>query len=262
MKNNQISQFSVHGLVVGDSSSRKISKVMFAVEIFRNSIVVCSLDGLVMFLRQSLYHDTTNIPTNLAIQAPVILCLSSVSTGLGLPNVTLTLFGQPVTDSLLFSCWIMPVAGPSLRYKKRTVSYRTGMQEKHPLGSCEMAKDAIKHGTDQVVNCFTYFDSRDDFFRETAYTVHRNFHEIILAGDPCCLCFDVEHYSPSQFHVDGSQSDNKPAITIATICHEAKCNLRSIPPLSTKWWLSTVSMSAGAVHKHSFYINFLCGDNQ
>jgi hypothetical protein len=35
-----------------------------------------------------------------------------------------------------------------------------------------------------------------------------------LAGDPCCLYFDDEHYSPSQFHVDGSTTENKLAITL------------------------------------------------
>jgi len=172
---------------------------------------------------QPLYHDTINLPTNLAIQAPAIPLLPPVSPGMGQPNVTLKLSGQPVTDSVLSSCRITPVPGPTLRYNKRTVSYRTVMQEKRPLGSFEVAMDAIQHGTDKVVESFTYFDSRDDFFRETSYTVHRNFYEIIPAGDPCCLYFDVEHYSPSQLHADGSPSDNKLAITIATICHEAKC---------------------------------------
>jgi len=136
---------------------------------------------------QPLHHDTINLPTNLAIQVPAISSLPPVSPGLGQPNVTLTLSGQPVTDSLLSSCRIMPVTGPTLRYKKRTVSYRTGMQEKCPLGSFEVAMDAIQHGTDKVVKSVTYFDSRDDFFRETAYTVLWNFYEIIPAGDPCCL---------------------------------------------------------------------------
>ena len=115
----------------------------------------------------------------------------------------------------------MPVPGSTLRYKKQTVSYRTGMQEKRPLGSFEVAMDAIQHGTDKVVKIFTYFDSRDDFFRETVYTVQRNFYEIIPAGDPCCLYFDVEHYSPSKFHADDSPLDNKLAMTVATICYEA-----------------------------------------
>jgi len=97
------------------------------------------------------------------------------------------------------------------------------MQEKRPLGSFEVAMDAIKHGKEQVVKSFTYFDSRDDFSYERAYAAHRNFYEIFSAGDLCCLYFEVEHYSPNQFYVDGSPSDNKLAITIATICHEAKC---------------------------------------
>ena len=63
---------------------------------------------------QPLYHDTINISTNLAIQAPVIPSLSPVSPGLDQPNVTLTLSGQPVTDSLISSCRIMPVPGPTL----------------------------------------------------------------------------------------------------------------------------------------------------
>jgi len=95
----------------------------------------------------------------------------------------------------------MPFPGPTLQYKKRTVSYWTGMQEKCLLGpgSLEVATDTMKHGTDKEVKSFTYFDSRDDFFQETAYTVHRNLYKIIQAGDPCCLFFDVEHCSPSQF---------------------------------------------------------------
>jgi len=62
------------------------------------------------------------------------------------------------------------------------------MQEKRHLGSFEVVVDAIKHGTEKVVKSSTYFDSRDDFFRETAYTAHRNFDEIIPFDDPCCLC--------------------------------------------------------------------------
>jgi len=50
---------------------------------------------------QPLYHDTINLPTNLAIQATAIASLPPVSPGLGQPNVTSTLSGQPVTDSLL-----------------------------------------------------------------------------------------------------------------------------------------------------------------
>jgi len=133
------------------------------------------------------------------------------------------------------------------------------MQEKRPLGSFEVAMDAIQHGTDKVVKSFTYFDSRDDFFREIAYTVHRNFYEIIPAGDPCCLYFDVEHYSPSQFHADGSPSDNKLAITVATICYEAKCQWPELavnPSPLDQVVVTTASRSAGAVYKHSFHINF------
>jgi len=48
---------------------------------------------------QPLHHDTINLPTNLAIQVPAIPSLLPVSPGLGQPNVTLTLSGQPVTDS-------------------------------------------------------------------------------------------------------------------------------------------------------------------
>jgi len=78
----------MHGVVDGDSSSGKISKVTFAVDILRNSIVVCGLNGLVMFLRiriigpdvQPLYHDTMNIPTNLAIQAPYTYIYVSMHT--------------------------------------------------------------------------------------------------------------------------------------------------------------------------------------
>jgi len=110
------------------------------------------------------------------------------------------------------------------------------------------------------VKNFTYFDPRDNFFRETTYTVYQNFYEIIPAGDPCCLYFDVEHYSPSQFHVDGYPSDNKLAITTATICHEAKCQWPELavnPSPLEQVVVTTASRSAGAVHKHSFHINFL-----
>jgi len=127
------------------------------------------------------------------------------------------------------------------------------MQEKRHLGSFEVAMDAIQHGTDKVVKSFTYFDSRDDFFRETAYTVHRNFYEFIPTGDPCCLYFDVEHFSPSQFHADGSPSDNKLAITITTICHEAKCQWPELavnPSPLDQVVVTTASRSAGAVYKH------------
>ena len=87
---------------------------------------------------QLLYHGTINLPTNLAIQIPAIPSLPPVSPDLDQLNVTLTLSGEPVTDSLLSSCRTMPVPGPTLRSKKRTVSYRTGMQEKRPLGSFEV----------------------------------------------------------------------------------------------------------------------------
>jgi len=122
-----------------------------------------------------------------------------------------------------------------------------------------MEMDAIQHGTDKVVKSFTYFDSRNDFFRETAYNVYRNFYEIILADDPCCLYFDVEHFSPSQFRADGSPSDNKLAITIATICYEAKCQwpeLAENPSPLDQEVVTTASRSAGAVYKHSFHFIF------
>jgi len=133
------------------------------------------------------------------------------------------------------------------------------MQEKCPLRSFEVAMDTIQHGTDKVVKSFKYFDSRDDFFRETVYTVDRNFYEIILAGDPCCLYFDVEHYSHSQFHADGSPSDNKLAITVATICYEAKWQwpeLVTNPSPLDQVVVTTASRSAGASYKHSFTLTF------
>jgi len=179
------------------------------------------------------------LPTNFVIQVPAISSLPPVSPGLGQSNVTLTLSGQPVTDSSLSSSQIMPVPGPTLRYKKRTVAYRTGMQEKCSPGSFEVAMDVIQHGSDKVTKSFTCFDSRDDFFRETAYTVHRNFYEIIPAG--------------SQIHADCSPSDNKLAITIATICYEAKCQWPELALNSSpldQVVVTTASRSAGAVYKH------------
>jgi len=189
------------------------------------------------------------LPTKFVIQVPTISSLPPVSPCLGQSNVTLTLSGQPVTHSLLSSSQIMPVPGPTLRYKKRTVAYRIGMQEKCSPGSFEVAMDVIQHGSDKVMKSFTYFDSRDDFFRETAYTVHRNFYEVIPAGDPCC----VEHYSPSQIHADCSPSDNKLAITIATICHEAKCQWPELALNSSpldQVVVTIASRSVGAVYKH------------
>ena len=73
------------------------------------------------------------------------------------------------------------------------------------------------------------------------------------------LGFDVEHYSNSQFHIDGSPSDNKLAITIPTICHEAKSQWPELavnPSPLDQVVVTTASRSAGAVYKHSFHIKF------
>jgi len=112
---------------------------------------------------------------------------------------------QPVTGVPLSLCRIgnmcpseagMPPTRATPRYKGRAATYKQGMRDKRPLGSFEVALDALQRGTGKVVKHFTYFDSHENFFRETACTAQRNFYEIISDGNPCCLYFDVEHYSP------------------------------------------------------------------
>ena len=43
----------------------------------------------------------------------------------------------------------------------------------------------------------TYFQSPKDFFRETTSIANRNFYEIVLHDRPCCLYFDLEHFTES-----------------------------------------------------------------
>ena len=77
------------------------------------------------------------------MQSSIIPSLPPVSPRLGQPIMSLTQSGQPVTDALLSQCWIKQLPGPILQYKKQTVSYRTGIQEKRPPGSFEVAMDAL-----------------------------------------------------------------------------------------------------------------------
>jgi len=72
------------------------------------------------------------------------------------------------------------------------------MRDKRLPGGFEVALDALQRGNGKVVKHFTYFDSHENFFRETACTFQRNFYEIISDGNPYGLYFDVEQYSPRQ----------------------------------------------------------------
>ena len=101
---------------------------------------------------------------------------------------------QPVTGVPLSLCRIgnmcpseagMPPTRATPRYKGRAATYKQGMRDKRPLGSFEVALDALQRGTGKVVNHFTYFDSHESFFAETACTAQRNFYEIISDGNPC-----------------------------------------------------------------------------
>jgi len=131
------------------------------------------------------------------------------------------------------------------------------MRDKRPLGSFEVAMDAVQRGPGKVVKHFTYFDSHENFFRETACTTQRNFYEIILDGNPCCLYFDVEHYSQSQFNEDGTPTDDKLALTVATIRAEA---IAHWPALAADPWpldhvvVTTATRMAGGVYKHSYHL--------
>jgi len=172
---------------------------------------------------------------------------------------------QPVTGVPLSLCRIgdmcsseagMPPPRPTPR---RVSPHKQGMRDQRPPGSFEIAIDAVKRGTGRVVKAFTSYPSPQDFFRETACMPKRNFYEIISDGNPCCLYFDVEHYSPSQFNEDGTPTDDFLALILATIRAEAQAYWQALaadPSPLDRVVVTTASRMVGGVWKHSYHIMY------
>ena len=73
--------------------------------------------------------------------------------------------------------------GAILAYSKRITFRSNDLLQKMPANRFAVAFDVAEDGRKQ----FTYFQSPEDFFRETTGMVNRNFYEIIRRDQPCCL---------------------------------------------------------------------------
>lgn len=89
-----------------------------------------------------------------------------------------------------------------------------------PPGSFAVAVD--KPGGTPGSTTFTYYESAEHFFMETADKEERNYYEIILKNQPCTMYFDINHYTQSQFKKDGTIEDDKLDSIVETICQKAK----------------------------------------
>jgi hypothetical protein len=166
---------------------------------------------------------------------------------------------QPLTAVPLEKCRLTPAPGPTLAFMERKKEKKVKLLATLPEGGFAVSMDIVGL---YPAKEFTFFDSPEDFFCETANEKRRNFYEIILADKPCTLYFDIDHYTAGKFDKDGSLSDDKLATIIETIRDEAKTRWPSLAsaagasPLDNVV-VTTASRFTGEVYKHSFHILFV-----
>jgi hypothetical protein len=145
----------------------------------------------------------------------------------------------------------MPPNGVSgLLYKGRKYYRLEDMRQARPAGAMEVALDTNTTGS----KSYTFFQDHSQFFSDTFVVVHRNFYEIIPPQHPCCLYFDLEHYTTQP------GADDKLQSTLQLIQQSA----------SERWdaraqcWESVVIFTAARPvptgYKHSYHpkIGFSC----
>jgi hypothetical protein len=74
-------------------------------------------------------------------------------------------------------------------WRKRTCGRKAVMQQAAAASSFQVGIDT------ETGKAYTFFDSAEDFFKQTTYMVQRNFYEIVRTDQWCRLYFDVEHYT-------------------------------------------------------------------
>ena len=88
--------------------------------------------------------------------------------------------------------------GEQPRWKRRIWHRREDMLKKMPESGFPVAVDNAGKGKK-----FTYFDSHEEFFRETAVHEQKNFYEMIKPESWCRAYFDIEHYTDSAEEAGG-----------------------------------------------------------
>ena len=155
---------------------------------------------------------------------------------------------QPMTGERLYPCRMPPNGVSTLIHTKRRFCRLRDMQQNRPEGSMEVAIDTNPHGSKR----YTYFADPTEFFMDTFAVVHRNYYELIPPNQPCCLYFDLEHYTAK------AHDDNKLQCALKVIQQQAECRWS----ISTSCWETVVILTASRQvptgYKHSFHVIYPC----
>ena len=166
--------------------------------------------------------------------------------------------GQPVTKVGIYECRKPRGGLAKLAYKKRLYQTKAEMRRIKPQGGFEVAIDVNNTGAKN----FTYFLSHEEFFQETYAVVNRHFYEIIVADTPCCLYFDLEHYTQND------SDDSKIETALRVIQREVqKMWPKATDEVFQSVQVLTASRQSKGLYKHSFHviypsIGFHCNHNE
>ena len=136
--------------------------------------------------------------------------------------------------------------GPALlKHRKRVKGRKADLLSSLPTGKFAVALDVADNGR----KCFTYFQSPEDYFRETTSIVNRNFYEIVWHNHPCCLYFDLEHFTESAL------SDSKLEATVRLLAKEIRSEWPHLQHEAIQdVVITTGSRPAKGKFKHSFHL--------
>ncbi len=153
-----------------------------------------------------------------------------------------------MTGERLYPCRMPPNGVSTLIHTKRRFCRLRDMQQNRPEGSMEVAIDTNPHGSKR----YTYFADPTEFFMDTFAVVHRNYYELIPPNQPCCLYFDLEHYTAK------AHDDNKLQCALEVIQQQAERRWS----ISTSCWETVVILTASRQvptgYKHSFHVIYPC----
>ena len=139
----------------------------------------------------------------------------------------------------------MPLGPALLKHRKRVKGRKADLLSSLPAGKFSVALDVADNGR----KCFTYFQSPEDYFRETTSIVNRNFYEIVWHNHPCCLYFDLEHFTESAL------SDSKLEATIRLLAKEIQSEWPQLQHEAIQdVVITTGSRPAKGKFKHSFHL--------
>lgn len=150
---------------------------------------------------------------------------------------------QPVSGVLCLPCR-MPSGRPRARTTFGSIKV---MRQRTKTLAFEVSTDTGPTGS----KAYMTFPNIRAFFRETALLGTRNFYEIIPPNTPCCLYFDLEHYTAT------SASDNRLNSTVSAISAALADRWPDMPTTCAQHVvILDGSRSTNNSYKHSFHLIF------